>query len=116
MDGVVTIWSLPLRTSRQMAAYLSMSWPSWTIAMALLCLVLFLGWGGAIRRILLHPVLVILSRLSYTTYLIHPAIICTIYSQMIMPVHFTTLNLIHQYLGFVGMSLVVAFFLHICVS
>ena len=50
---------------------------------------MFTGYGGPVLRILENRVFAVLSRLTYTAYLIHPAIIFLVYLDNPYPVHFS---------------------------
>jgi len=61
-------------SQRISSLYITLSWSGWVVGLVLLCGVLALGRGGWIKRFLEMPFWAVTSRLTYSTYLVHPMV------------------------------------------
>ena len=70
--------------------YFMFSRLTWGLALAQLAFCCHYGYGGVINHFLSLPFWVPLSRLTFTAYLIHPAVIFVLYSSLRHDLHFDT--------------------------
>ena len=70
--------------------YFMFSRLTWGLALAQLAFCCHYGYGGVINRFLSLPFWVPLSRLTFTAYLVHPAVIFVLYSSLRHDLHFDT--------------------------
>ena len=66
-----------------------MAKPAWTVGLSILCVLFFLGEGGWLRDFLQCRPFVVLSRLTFCSYLIHASLIYWLYDSLIAPTHYT---------------------------
>lgn len=62
--------------------------PAWAIAVAVLCFLLFDGYGGYIKDLLETPLFTIINRLCYSAYLVHPMVLYWHYAEQSRAVRF----------------------------
>lgn len=106
----------PAWSSLTTSMYVGLGKPAWTIGLALMCYLLFLGEGGVLKMFLECHAFTVLSRLTYCTYLVHIILIYWITAEFIGPVHYTDEWLVLMYVGFLGSGGAVATVLHLLVS
>lgn len=106
----------PPSWSRQlMSVYIGLSKPAWTLGLALLCYLLFLGEGGLLKAFLECRAFTVLSRLTYCAYLIHPAIIYWTYGELLGPIHFSDEWYAFTYVGVLSSVMAVSAAVHLMV-
>jgi len=81
------------------ASYLALSRSAWCVGLMLLCFLLFEGYGGLIKGLLENPVCAVLGRLTFGSYLLHPAIIFLVYGDAIVPTHWSPIWISFSFLG-----------------
>ena len=100
-----------------MAAFIALSWPGFIIAVAILLSLILLGLdGGILKAILEWRPLVVLSRLTYTVYLVHYGILMVLFGNNSQPDDFNVPRFIFTFLGTVTSSFVLALMLNLLVS
>ncbi|XP_066994975.2 nose resistant to fluoxetine protein 6 [Anabrus simplex] len=94
------------------AAYVALSHTAWGGAMAWLAIACCTGHGGYINKLLSHPALYPLSRITYCAYLMHPLIMLSVLMHMDSPVHLARGTMVMMIFGY----FVSAYLLSIVVS
>ncbi|GLH08506.1 Uncharacterized protein GBIM_13727 [Gryllus bimaculatus] len=69
------------------AAYVALSHTAWSLTVGWVTVACVLGYGGPVNKLLSHPVLYPLSRITYCAYLTHPVIMLSVLMFMDAPVH-----------------------------
>lgn len=106
----------PSWSKATMSMYIGLSKPAWTIGLALMCYLLFLGEGGVVKTFLECHAFTVLSRLTYCVYLVHVIIIYWLNGELLGPVHYSNNWLALMYSGLITMAMAVATVLHLLVS
>lgn len=102
-----------------MASFLVFSNSTWVTGVAVLCFLLFLDFDGPtryIKQFLEMRIFTVLSRLTYTAYLVHYWPLALSITTYYTGVHFSNVWLMHQYLGTITATFIFAFGLYILVS
>ena len=93
------------RSQTTSSLYITLSFSAWITALCVVCGVVAMGKGGPLKTFLELPFWAITSRLTYSTYLVHPMVIMTVIaSRGGHPFHFSMLNLFNEFLGFATLS------------
>jgi peptidoglycan/LPS O-acetylase OafA/YrhL len=98
------------------SVYITLGYPIWGLAMALLTNYAADGHGGYVTRFLSHPVFLPLARLSYTVYMIHLITITWFFARSPAPVYANQMRQIVDAIGFAVLSFAFAFFLYLFVE
>ncbi|XP_072029286.1 nose resistant to fluoxetine protein 6-like [Amphiura filiformis] len=84
--------------------YASVSRFAWSIALAWIVFACKYGYGGWINNILSWSGWVVLSRLTYTAYLVHPIVLFTFYLNFATAMDFSIILLSVYFVGCLGIS------------
>ncbi|CAM9825756.1 unnamed protein product, partial [Sphacelaria rigidula] len=96
--------------------YLAFSRPSWSLGLALMCGLCFLGKGGLVNWLLNRPVWITPARLTFCAYLTHPSLLLLLYGSRSVAVRLTELELAVTYMGVVVGTFACATALHLLVE
>jgi len=95
------------------ALYASTSRTIWSLTLAWDAIAAGLGYGGAISQLLSWSPFIVLSRLTFTCYLIAPVIMMASAALTRSPYHFTHFLMFQRFVSFIPMSFFAAFILHV---
>lgn len=79
--------------------YLGFARTAWTIALAALCLLSIIGYGGAFNYLLSSPIWVPMARLTYSAYIYHLGMLVTSYMGSRTVFVYTTQTILYYFLG-----------------
>ena len=96
--------------------YISTSRLAWSLALAWVIFVCAVGYGGPVNSFLSWKVWAPLGRLTYCSYIVHPAVIFYLSLNMEKPLHYTDLVMIQVYIAGLVISYCVAFVLSMTVE
>lgn len=117
---ILASWSL-LRERRcndspQARVFGSVAIFAWCVGLCLIILPMLFGFGGNVRRILIHRLWCGASRLVLSAYLLHPVVINFCNANKYAPVSMEFLLFLVDSWGNIGVSLIVAFCFHLGVE
>lgn len=75
--------------------YLGFNRPAWSIALCGLIILCVGGYGGPINAFLSHPIFQFLTKISYSMYLVHYAVINVRYSSMKETFRFSNIQMVN---------------------
>lgn len=96
--------------------YVSLGYPAWGFALAILVNYAANGYGGVVTRFLALPVFLPLARLSYTVYLIHLICMQWFYAKSPAMIYASPARQVMDSIGFAGLAFAIAFLLYILVE
>ncbi|KAF2891930.1 hypothetical protein ILUMI_14243 [Ignelater luminosus] len=73
--------------------------PSWALAISWIILACVTGYGGPANKFLSWPIFQIISKLTYSMYLTHFAVIGVVAAQMVTPPVFTNFQMLYGFWG-----------------
>ncbi|XP_005112853.2 O-acyltransferase like protein [Aplysia californica] len=98
------------------ALYNTLSRSAWSVAISWVVIACASGYGGPVNWLLSLKPLIVLSRLSYLGYLIHPYIMYIYFGNQGTPFMFTDSNMIFGFVGVLGVSCMCSFLFHLAVE
>ncbi|XP_005108614.2 O-acyltransferase like protein [Aplysia californica] len=98
------------------ALYNTMARSAWSVAISWVVIACASGYGGPVNWLLSWKPLIVLSRLSYLCYLIHPYIMYIYFGNHGDAFMFNDSNMIVSFVGLLGISCMCAFLLHLAVE
>lgn len=110
-SNIPSLWS-----DTRMSLYISLSKPSWTLGICVLSLLLFLKELPLIHLLLTNRFIIIISRLTYCMYLIHPSILYWYYFSQTYPAHFNDPWYIMTFLSIVFATILVSIIVYLAVE
>ncbi|XP_071959454.1 nose resistant to fluoxetine protein 6-like [Antedon mediterranea] len=96
--------------------YEGLSRISWAIALAWVVFACFCGYGGWINKFLSFSAWVPLSRLVFTTYLVHPILMMVFFYSAFQPIHYSYTMMCFYFFAFVLASFSIAGIVYILVE
>ncbi|KAL5016720.1 hypothetical protein ScPMuIL_006309 [Solemya velum] len=96
-------------------AYISLGRIAWSVAVGWVVFACATGHGGPVNNFLSWRIWIVLGRLSYCMYLVHPLVITT-YLINQNSIHFTDFSFVYMYAGFVLITMVCALVLSLAVE
>lgn len=94
--------------------YITLVRPSWAIALSWVIFACIFGYGGPVDWFLSLPIFQVLSRFSYSLYLLHAPILMAIVASMKAPEYFTNFKMVcNIYFLFLASFVSVQFLMHV---
>ena len=93
---------------------MAFGWPACTIAIAVLCMLMFLGHGGPFKAMMESHPMAVISRLTYSMFLVHTPVLTLLESKP--PSRYTESDQTFVTVGITAMSIMIAMLIHLWVS